>query len=438
MLLKQLPLKIYRMAFIGFLYALAPLSAHAQSDTVKTVPDGTEGVEHKVRAIDTILVDKKKELGPNEFEGTHSTFRIGMGYIGDFTAYSYDATFADQLDSLDVDLVAKYKTRDFRILGSGRFLKIKRYVGWKFAYMYDGDKGVWMVRESGLTVGVPELFGHIFIGRTKEGFSMIKVMNGHSGLTNERTMALDPIPILADGIKWFGHMPKSRVFWNLGYFNDLTSKGQSFSTFEWQGVARIGWMPFYKPKEKTIMHIAANLRYAKPLDGKFTIKSRPESNPTPQLINTGSFAADKSTTIGGEAYFTKNRFSVGTEAMVHNFYATAADHSFYGGNLTFSFFFTKTSRPYKTEGSVYGFVPVKKSIFKGGIGEIEAVLNLSTFNLDDGNIKGGQFTRVTPMINWYLAQFLRWEFIYGYGILDRFNMQGKVNFFETRVQVTLM
>ena len=408
-------------------------------DTTKTVPDGTEGVVFTVRPVDTILVDKKKDLPPNEFEGTHSTFRVGLGYIGDFSAYSQSAVFKQQMDSAGLELKDKYKTRDFRILASGRFLKTKRYIAWKFAYMYDGDKNTWMVRESGLTIGVPELAGHIFIGRTKEGFSMIKVMNGHSGLTNERQMALDPIPILADGIKWFGYLPKSRIFWNLGYFNDLTSKGQGFSTFEWQTIARVGWMPINNPKENEIFHIAANLRYARPNDGKFTIKSRPESNPAPQIINTGQFEASKSGSYGAEAYYSKNGFMIGSEVMTHNFYSSkAGDHQFFGGDVAISYLFTGAKRPYNTVGSIYGFVPVKKSVFKRGLGEIEGVIRFSTFNLNDGNVQGGKFTRITPMINWYLAKFLRWEFIYGYGILERYNLKGNVQFFETRIQVTVM
>jgi len=414
------------------------LCSQTKVDSTK-LPNGTDGLTFKVRAADTTFVNRKKDLQPNEFEGTYSTFRIGMGYIGDFTAYSQNAVFKQQMDSANLDLTPNYKTRDFRILFSGRFLKSKRYLAWKFAYMYDGDKKVWMIRESGLTIGVPELFGNIFIGRTKEGFSMIKVMNGHSGLTNERQMALDPIPILADGIKWFGMLPKSKIFWNLGYFNDFISKGQSFSTFQWQYVARVGWLPFNDPKSGSVLHIAGNFQYAKPLDGKFTIKSRPESNPTPQLINTGEFAADKSTSIGAEAYYSNNRFTIGSEVMQHNFTSSKSEnHSFVGGDAIISFFFTKTRRPYNTTGSVYGFVPVRKSVFNNGWGEIEGILRVSTFNLNNGSIKGGQFTRITPMINWYLTQYLRWEFIYGYGTLNHFNLKGNVQFFETRIQVTLM
>ena len=226
-----------------------------------TVPDGTEGLILEKRKPDSI----SKKLAPNEFNGPYSTFRIGMGYILDATTYSQDDVFKKQMDTANINLDPGFKTRDFRLLGSGVLTTVKRTIAWKFAYMYDGNEKVWMMRESGITVGMPELKGHIFIGRTKEGFSMIKVMNGHSPWGYERQMALDVIPILADGIKYFGYFPKSKLFLNLGYYNDILSKGQGFSTFAWQYVGRIGWLPINDPEKKQILHIAANLQYGKPL-----------------------------------------------------------------------------------------------------------------------------------------------------------------------------
>jgi phosphate-selective porin OprO/OprP len=285
---------------------------------------------------------------------------------------------------------------------------------------------------------VPELFGHIFIGRTKEGYSMVKVMNGHSPWTAERQMALDVIPILADGIKYFGNLPKSRVFWNLAYFNDILSKGQSFSTYVWQYDARIGWLPYYSKEKNSVLHIAANFRYGKPLDGKIILRSRPESNPAPQIINTGTFAADHSTHIGGEIYYSTGRMLLGSEVMVHKFNANnAQDHSFFGGDIFATYIFTKTRRPYNTIGSIFGFVPVAKSVFKGGWGEWEAVLRFSSLDLEDGSIDGGKFWRITPMINWYMSKFVRTEFIYGYGVLDRYRMKGSVQIFQARFQLTI-
>jgi phosphate-selective porin OprO/OprP len=426
------------VCLITLIVLLSPYNLHAQ-DTSKILPNGTEGLTFRPRAADSILVKQKPELAPNEFQGTYATFKVGLGYIGDFTAYAEDKVFKQQMDSAGLDLKPHYQTRDFRILGSGRFLTSKRYLAYKFAYMYDGDKKVWMMRETGVTIGVPELKGNIFIGRTKEGFSMIKVMNGHSGIANERLMAVDPIPILADGIKYFGYLPKQRIVLNLGYFNDILSKKQSFSTLSSQFVARIAWLPIYNTEKNEILYIGTNFQYGKPLNGKFTLKSRPESNPTPQLINTGEFAADKTFTYGGEIYYRNNGFTMASEVMSHNFYSkSTTDHQFNGGDVLVAYIFTGAVRPYHTETTVFGFVPVKKSVLKGGWGEWEGVLHVSTFNLNDKDIQGGKFTRITPMVNWYMSKNFRMEFIYGYGILDRYGLKGHVQFFETRLQLTIM
>ena len=185
------------------------------------------------------------------------------------------------------------------------------------------------------------------------------------------------------------------------------------------------------------MHIAASLRYGKPIEGKISLKSRPESNPAPQIINTGTFDADHSSHIGGEAYYSTGRFLIGSEVNLHKFNA-AENHSFFGGDVFASYIFTKAKRPYQPTGSIFGFVPVTKSVFKGGWGEWELVLRYSSLDLDDGTIKGGKFWRITPMVNWYMARFMRMEFIYGYGVLDRYNLKGAVQIFQARLQFTVM
>jgi phosphate-selective porin OprO/OprP len=421
-------LAILAMLFLSF-------SSNCQ-DTTKTVPDGTEGQYLKVRT-DTV---SKKEMPPNEFNGSYTTLKIGFGYIAEYATYSYDKTFRKQMDSAGgLSFGPKVETRDFRILASGIIKTKKRPFSWKFAFMYDGDDKVWMMRETGLTIGVPELFGNIFIGRTKEGYSMIKVMNAHSVWMPERQIALDVIPILADGIKWMGFLPKPRVFWNLGYYNDFLSKNQSFSTYKWQIDARIGWLPYYNKEKNHVLHIAANLRYGKPLDGKITLKSRPESNPAPQVINTGSFKSDYSDHLGGEIFYSNGKLLIGSEVMLHNFQSKEGeDHQFFGGEAFVSFLFTKGRRPYYTAQSLFGFVNVAKPVFKGGLGDWELVLRYTNFNLDDGSIKGGKFWRFTPLVNWYMSKNVRLEFIYGYGKLNRYQMEGILNVYQIRLQLSVL
>jgi len=103
-----------------------------------------------------------------------------------------------------------------------------------------------------------------------------------------------------------------------------------------------------------------------------------------------------------------------------------------------SYMITCESRPYNTATGILGFVPVKKSVFKGGPGAWEVLFRASTLDLDGGTLQGGKFWRITPMINWYVSKDIRFELAYGYGVLDRFNLKGTTQFFQARIQLTLL
>lgn len=426
---RTLPLAGLLVAAIFFF----PYQSYCQEEK-QTVPNGSDGLVLSIHPDDSL----SKKLPANEFNGSYSSVKVGAGFIGEFAAFKLSDVFKQQMDSAGLTFKNKFEVRDFRMMFSGA-LKSRRTLTWKLAYMYDGDGKKWMMRETGLTIGVPEFKGHIFIGRTKEGYSMVKVMNAHSGWVAERQIALDVIPILADGIKWFGYLPKSKIFWNAGYYNDFLSKGQSFSTYAWQFSGRVGWLPVYDKANNKVLHIAANLRYGKPLDGKITLKSRPESNPAPAIINTGSFQSDHSTHIGAELFYSDGKLLVGSEVMMHSFKSKDfEDHKFYGGQVAVTYLINGGTRPYNTTGSFMGFVKIKNPVFKGGWGAWEVVLMLSNLDLEDGSIHGGKFWRITPMINWYMTKVVRTEFIYGYGVLDRYNLKGGLQIFQVRLQLSLL
>src|SRR5688572_8483152 len=238
---------LHRVALLAVLTLLLTDNSFSQ-DSIQYIPDGTEGEQLEAVTSDTVPQkwrDKRWRL----FPGKISTFKFGGGFLYEFAAYSQDKTARHQMDSLGESLEPTFAVRDFRVVASGQF-KTKRAFSWKAGFMYDGNTGKWLVRETGLMIGVPELWGNFFIGRTKEGFSLNKVMNGYAGWTMERQMAIDVIPILADGVKWMGYLPKQRILWNLGIYNDFVSHSQSFSTYSWQFAARIGWLPIHSPADK--------------------------------------------------------------------------------------------------------------------------------------------------------------------------------------------
>lgn len=399
------------------------------------VPDGTEG-EFQPSKDSVATAGKKKKK--NQLDLGFTTMSFGLGFLYEYAGYGQDKNAKIQADSADVALDPAFKVRDFRLLIGGQ-INTKREITWKLGIMYDGTSDKWFLRESGVMVAVPELWGRFFIGRTKEGFSLNKVMNGYSGWTLERQMAIDVIPILADGIKWLGYLPKSRIGWNLGIYTDWASKGQSFSTYSWQYAARLTWLAINAPETKSLMHIGLNFRRGDPVDGHIRVRSRPEANPAPYFIDTGTFPSARSNHYGIEAYYTRGPLMIGSEYYFHHFISgTAGDHTFNGGDLAISYILTGESRPYTTVSGIYGFVPIRKSLFDGGWGAIEAVLRLSHLDLDDADIKGGKFWRLTPMLNWYISTNFRLELAYGYGKLDRYGLVGTTQFFQSRIQFTIL
>jgi len=82
-------------------------------------------------------------------------------------------------------------------------------------------------------------------------------------------------------------------------------------------------------------------------------------------------------------------------------------------------------------------VSPNKTVFDGGPGAWEAVLHVSYIDLDSGMFHGGKFWRGTPMVNWYMSDNVRLEFVYGYGELDRFGVTGGTQFFQSRIQLSL-
>jgi phosphate-selective porin OprO and OprP len=413
------------------------LSNYSYSQEKQYVLDGTEGEQLEVldsSKVPTRWRDKRWRL----FNGRITTFKFGGGFLYEFAGYSQDKESKQQMDSIGSPLEAALAVRDFRLVASGQF-KTKRTFSWKVGIMYDGPSSSWFIRETGLTVGVPELWGNIFVGRTKEGFSLNKVMNGYSGWTMERQMAIDVIPILADGVKWLAYLPKQHIFWNAGVYTDWLSEGQSFSTYKWQIASRAGWLPIYSKENKTVLHVGINYRYGEPVGGNIRVRSRPEANPAPRFIDTGEFQTNQSNHIGGEVYYNSGPWMFGSEVYWHRFNSSAAnDPVFFGGEVVISYLLTGESRPYNTATGILGFVPVNRPVFKGGPGAWEVLFRASTLDLDGGTLNGGKFWRITPMVNWYLTRDVRFELAYGYGVLDRFNLRGATQFFQARIQLTLL
>jgi phosphate-selective porin OprO/OprP len=367
----------------------------------------------------------------NEFEGPFFTLRASAGVILDAGTFAQDDASRQQFE-LEPDA----QVRDFRVMLNGR-IKTSRAITWCAGLMYDSTNDEWLVRQTGLMVAVPELKGHVFVGRSKEGISLNMVMVGYAGWTMERsTTVVATVPLLADGIKWMGYFPKSHILYNVGWYTDALSEGQSFSSYDQQFVARVGWLPILHDKDKgTLLHVALAGRYGLVNDRTLRLRSRPELNLAPYFVETESFAARDSRLAHGEVYYRPGPWMFGTEYFVQRVDALEVpDPLFHGGDAVVSVLITGETRRYNTAGGYFLAVSPRRTVFEGGPGAWEALLRLSYIDLDDDQIHGGRFWRLTPMVNWYLTDHLRLELAYGVGQLDRFGVTGTTQFFQTRLQ----
>ena len=401
--------------------------AHAQQNQ----PDST--LVNALSAGEADAEPKTRKLVKwNEFDGKYLTFRFGGGFLVDYATYSQDSASKEQ-----VTLEPAAKIRDVRILVSGR-LKTKRRITYQAGFMYDAYNEDWFIRQSGVMIGIPEWWGNLFIGRSKEGASLNKMMTGYDGWTAERFTFSDAIPLLADGIKWLGYIPSRHLIWNVGVFTDWLSEKETWSYFDQQVVGRVAYVPFVSDSSGTLLHLGFAVETGKPDNGQRQLRSKPEVSHAPYIIDTGKIPSDRSTLFGPEIYFRRGPVLVGSEYYWEKIHSPETGNpTFQGGDVSVVWNATGETRRYNTVGGYFKAVSPTQTVFEGGPGALEMVLRLSYSDLDGGTVNGGKFWRITPMLNWHLSDEVRFEMAYGYGKTDRFDLTGAMHIFQTRLQFYL-
>jgi phosphate-selective porin OprO/OprP len=418
---------------VGVFCAASPRRAIGQRGAVRdTVRDSilatgiSAGESDAERPRRQLINAAKMNLG-------FTTMTIGGGLLLDYASFDPDSLSREQ-----VHTVLNGKLRDARFLFNGRF-KTKRPLTWQIGVMYDQLTNKWLFRQTGLMVAIPELWGHFFIGRAKEGFSLNKVMVGYDGWSMERLPFTDAtVPLLADGIKWLGYVPSQHWFWNLGLFMDAFSEGQTFSTYNNQFVVRAGWVPMVSDSVGKLLHIAMNFRAGDVDNDTLLLRSKPEAFPAPYFVNTGKFPAQSADAFGPEIYYRQGRVLVGGEYYWQKVWSHETGNPwFHGGEFVVTWNTTGETRSYNTVGNYFRTVSPIKTVIQGGPGAWEVVMKFSYTNLTNSTLQGGQFWRWTPMINWYLTDNMRLEFAYGYGTLNKGGIMGRTAFSQARFQFRL-
>jgi phosphate-selective porin OprO/OprP len=428
----------HRTVLLVLFLCMGPVRAHAQDFDIPDAPSAqTPGGAPQDPTIQTNLDASETDSNPpkatfNEYEWKRFSLRWGGGLLYDYSTYSQDEASKSQMDISPLD-----DLRDFRLLFKGK-LPIPR-VTYTIGYMYDKAKDSWRFRQTGFMVDVREAYGNLFIGRTKEGFSTSKIMVGYQGWTNERATINDAIiSILADGLKWTGYIPNGKLVYVLGYFWNGRAQNESFDKHDHTFVARTVLLPL-AGKNRGVLHIALQARYAESNGGELQYRSKPEAyQAQAYAIDTGRFAAKSANAFGFETYYRPGPLMFGMEYFFTRAKAPeSGDPIFHGGEVLVAHILTGETRPYNAKGAFFDRISPSRPVFRGGPGAWELVGRFSYSDMDDKSIHGGKFWRITPMVNWHMSDNIRLEFVYGYGSLDRFNLVGKTQFFQSRFQFQL-
>lgn len=326
-------------------------------------------------------------------------FQVGGRVEADFA--HYDADRQPLGDGTDI--------RRGRLYAQGT---LYRDWDWKFEYEF-ADNAATSTGAKGITDAYLRYKGFapllITAGNFKQPFGLEQMMSAHNLTFTERALSQAFVPGRGIGVG----VQSSGAHWSLAGAvagerpeGDVSNEGDE----GWNLTARGTYAPFVDPGR--VLHFGAGVWRLDPNDSAAALRwrSKPESNVTGVfLVDTGTLTAVDDMLAGGlELAGVWGPLSLQGEylrADVNR--GSAGDTRFDGGYVQASWFLTGESRPYKVSEGIFDRVTPNASVGLGGIGAWEIAARLSTIDLTDAGIVGGQQDDVTLALNWYLAPNLR-------------------------------
>lgn len=185
--------------------------------------------------------------------------------------------------------------------------------------------------------------------------------------------------------------------------NDLKGKDGKFSlavrTTYYQNIYTLG---------KSFFHLGAAASYSKIDDQKFKISTRAESHLRNKLIKAKIHHTDTSSRYGLEAAYQYGPLSLQSEFMINTIKNTLKkSYTFSGWYAQASYFLTDDARKYKIKEGAFGRIKPNNPVTKQGYGAFETTFRISSLDLADEDINGGELRQYTLGLNWYPISHFR-------------------------------
>lgn len=342
-------------------------------------------------------------------------FRIGGQIQVDGTAGSGETTFDETFGPID----SQASLRNIVIYAVGRFQNLNFNASFDLGADWGLD-ATWVESAKGGLDAWGHHLGKLRIGLVYEPFSLERQTSSYNGGFMERSL---PVATFAPGtnlgVKIHDSSRNGRTSWAAGLFSLGKSSDKNASTSLLSITGRFTCLPVYRDQGRHLVHVGGSFSSRSPTGGDNRYRTRPEARYVDYLVDTGNFDTSHMRLWGLEFAAVSGPLWLMAEYIQSDVSAQYLDDpSFAGSYVQVGWFLTGESRPYRTNSGTFDRVlPSQKysggSPFKkGSSGAWELAARISTVDLTDGLVAGGEMTDFTAALSWYANATTRIELNY--------------------------
>jgi len=257
--------------------------------------------------------------------------------------------------------------------------------------------------------GIKDLpFGNVRAGQFKEPYGLEQITSSNNNTFTERSLMNALVPAFNAGVMVFDDFAKERATWAVGAFRTGPDSGGEVSRGdgEYAATARLTGLPLYSEDGRDYVHVGVGYSRRSPTNDSLSFSSKPEANLAPTYVSA-TVPTETVDLLGVELAWVNGPFSISgeyTQAMLEGDSGTTSDPDFAGYYVQTGYFLTGESRGYRKAQGCFDTLKPKENAFGegGGLGAWEVAARLSSLDLADDGIDGGELDDLTFGVNWYL------------------------------------
>ncbi|NOS99152.1 MAG: porin [Phycisphaerales bacterium] len=421
-------------------------------ETIHTRPPGEltpEEITEMRKVVDTF--GKGETMRPYwkeglRFDSNDGSFQLKLGGffqydLGYFAGDSHIEETTGAIDAARSEIEDGSEFRRARINVSGSM-----YDNIDFKVEYDFAEGDARFTDVYMGIKKVPVVGNVRIGHFKEPFGLEELTSDLNVTFLERALPTVFDPVRNAGIMVHNTLLDERMTWAAGFFRETDDFANGAGSRDYNATARLTGLPWYEEEGRKLLHVGVAYTHKNFEDDVVRFRQRPEAHLAPRFVDTGTFPAEYSDTVGAELAWVCGPFSLQGEfmqAFVES--RVASDPTFWGAYLQASYFLTGEHRPYdRVAGSFKGVKP-KKNFGKDGWGAWEVAVRYSHLDLNDRildfdgvDTSDGELRDFTVGLNWYLnpnARFM-WNYVRADVAEDDAEDGGEIDIYQMRFQLS--